>query len=124
MRFANDLCVVGGAGHVGLPFALVFTEAGLRAAIYDKNKSALEQISAGAVPFMEQGADPLLKKALAENRLALSDTPRIVGESRVVVITIGTPVDEFFNPVFKEILSEVPGLYRRCVQERIRDSPA
>jgi hypothetical protein len=30
MDFQNDLCVVGEAGHVGLPFALVFPEAGLR----------------------------------------------------------------------------------------------
>jgi UDP-N-acetyl-D-mannosaminuronic acid dehydrogenase len=109
MRFSNDLCVVGGAGHVGLPFALAFTEAGLRAAIYDKNRNALEKIASGTVPFMEQGAEPLLKKALADQRLALSDTPKIVGESRVVVITIGTPVDEFFNPVFKDI--------RNCLAE-------
>ncbi len=103
MQFSNDLCVVGGAGHVGLPFTLAFAEAGLRVAIYDKNKTALDRISSGAVPFMEQGAEALLKKALAENRLALSDSPRIIGESRVIVITIGTPVDEFFNPVFKDI---------------------
>jgi UDP-N-acetyl-D-mannosaminuronic acid dehydrogenase len=109
MQFANDLCVVGGAGHVGLPFALVFAEAGLRTAIYDKNKTALDRIAAGAIPFMEQGAEPLLRKALADNRLALSDAPAIVGESRVVVITIGTPVDEFFNPVFKDI--------RNCLAE-------
>jgi UDP-N-acetyl-D-mannosaminuronic acid dehydrogenase len=109
MPFAYDLCVVGGAGHVGLPFALAFAEAGLRAAIYDKNKSALERISSGVVPFMEQGAEPLLRKALAENRLAMSDAPTIVGESRVVIITIGTPVDEFFNPVFKDI--------RNCLAE-------
>jgi UDP-N-acetyl-D-mannosaminuronic acid dehydrogenase len=103
MSFVNDLCVVGGAGHVGLPFTLVFAEAGLRTAIFDKNKTALDRIAAGTVPFMEQGAEALLKKALAEKRLAMSDAPSIVGESRVVVITIGTPVDEFFNPVFKDI---------------------
>ncbi len=109
MDFKHDLCVVGGAGHVGLPFALVSAEAGLRAAIYDKNKSALDRIASGVVPFMEQGGEPLLQKALSENRLAFSDSPGITGESRIVVITIGTPVDEFFNPVFRDI--------RNCLAE-------
>ncbi len=103
MNFPNDLCVVGGAGHVGLPFALVFAEAGLRVAIYDKNKAALDRISQGVVPFMEQGGEALLKAALAEKRLTFSDSPGISGDSRAVVITIGTPVDEFFNPVFRDI---------------------
>jgi hypothetical protein len=52
--------VVGGAGRVGLPFTPAFTEAGLRAAIYYKNRAAPDKISAGAVPLMEQGAEPLL----------------------------------------------------------------
>jgi UDP-N-acetyl-D-mannosaminuronic acid dehydrogenase len=103
MAFSNDLCVVGGAGHVGLPFALAFTEAGLRVAIYDRNHAALEKISGGIVPFMEQGAEPLLRKALAEGRLKFSDAPAVVGDSRIIVVTIGTPVDEFFNPVFRDI---------------------
>jgi UDP-N-acetyl-D-mannosaminuronic acid dehydrogenase len=109
MGFSNDLCVVGGAGHVGLPFTLVFAEAGLKTAVYDKNKEALTRIAGGTVPFMEQGAEPLLKKALAENRLVLSDSPAVVGDSRVIVITIGTPIDEFLNPVFRDI--------RNCLAE-------
>jgi UDP-N-acetyl-D-mannosaminuronic acid dehydrogenase len=109
MTFSCDLCVVGGAGHVGLPFALVFAEAGLRVAIYDKNQHALDQISAGTLPFMEQGGESLLQKALAEKHLTLSNSPRVAGDSRCVVITIGTPVDEFFNPVFRD--------FRHCLAE-------
>jgi UDP-N-acetyl-D-mannosaminuronic acid dehydrogenase len=103
MPFVNDLCMAGGAGHVGLPYTLVFAEAGQRTAIHDKNNTGLDRIAAGTIPFMEQGAEALLKKALADKHLALSDSPAIVGKSRVVVITIGTPVDKFFNPVFKDI---------------------
>ena len=54
MQFANDLCVVGGAGHVGLPFALVFAEAGLRAAVYDKNKTAC--VPGGELLYCQRGA--------------------------------------------------------------------
>lgn len=103
-EFIYDLCVVGGAGHVGLPFSLVFANAGLKVAIYDINPEAIETISSGVVPFMENGAEPLLKEALRSGKLILSNEPGVVSMARVVVITIGTPVDEFLNPIFKEIL--------------------
>lgn len=100
-QYNYDLCVVGGAGHIGLPFALVFAKKGLRVAIYDINDRALQAIGKGTVPFMEEGAEPLLCEILQTGRLALSSNANIVSQSRNVVITIGTPVDEFLNPEFK-----------------------
>jgi UDP-N-acetyl-D-mannosaminuronic acid dehydrogenase len=98
-----DLCVVGGAGHVGLPFALVFAGKGLNVVIYDINQSALNTIGQGIVPFMEEGSEELLKKVLASGNLSLSSDPQVIKYSETVVITIGTPVDEFTNPVFSGI---------------------
>jgi UDP-N-acetyl-D-mannosaminuronic acid dehydrogenase len=46
-----DICIVGGAGHVGLPLALVFAAAGQRVTIYDLNAAALATIAAGTMPF-------------------------------------------------------------------------
>lgn len=100
-----DLCIIGGAGHVGLPFSLVFANAGKKVAIYDINSEMIQKISNGVVPFMESGAEELLSKALKNNNLVLSTDPLIIAKSKVVVITIGTPVDEFLNPVFKDIFS-------------------
>jgi UDP-N-acetyl-D-mannosaminuronic acid dehydrogenase len=98
-----DVCVVGGAGHIGLPFALVFAEKGLKVAIYDISQAALDVIGKGIVPFMEEGAEPLLKRALAAGKLSLSSNPEIVARAKNIVITIGTPVDEFLNPEYKMI---------------------
>ncbi len=98
-----DVCVVGGAGHIGLPFALVFAEKGLNVAIYDISQATLDMIGKGIVPFMEDGAEPLLKKALADQKLFLSTSPEIIAQSKNIVITIGTPVDEFLNPEYKMI---------------------
>ena len=99
-RFKYDLCVVGGAGHIGLPFALVFADQGLRVAIYDINQASLEQISRGRIPFMEKGAKSLLERALAKGNLMLSSAPDVVACSKTLVITVGTPIDEFLNPEF------------------------
>ena len=100
-----DLCVVGGGGHIGLPFSLVFADAGKKVVIYDINPEAIRMISQGIVPFMEKGAEPLLKKALETGNLVLSTDPQVVSRAKVVVITIGTPVDQFLNPVFKDIFN-------------------
>lgn len=98
-----DVCVVGGAGHVGLPFALAFAARGLTVAIYDINQAALDVLAQGRVPFMEKGASELLQRVLPAGRLQLSASPEIVADAKTIVITIGTPVDEFLNPEFKPI---------------------
>jgi UDP-N-acetyl-D-mannosaminuronic acid dehydrogenase len=61
----------------------------------------LDVIGGGKVPFMEEGADVLLADALQNGRLHLSSDPVVVGQAKNLVITIGTPVDEFLNPEFK-----------------------
>src|SRR5947199_10350495 len=33
-HFSQDVCVIGGGGHVGLPFALICADSGLRTVIY------------------------------------------------------------------------------------------
>lgn len=114
-----DVCVVGGAGHIGLPFALVFAEKGLNVAIYDISQTALDTIGKGIVPFMEDGAEPLLKKALASGKLSLSNNPEIVAKSKIVVVTIGTPVDEFLNPEFKMITSAFEELLPHFSDEQL-----
>lgn len=98
-----DVCVVGGAGHVGLPLSLLFASKGKRVLIYDINTSAFGRIRAGSMPFVEQGAEPLLKEALAADRLRLSGEARDLAGAGAVIITIGTPVNEFHSPTLKLI---------------------
>lgn len=99
----HDICIVGGAGHVGLPLGIAFANAGQRVLIYDLNRAAMDRIQSGSLPFMEFGAEPLLKDVLAKGLLSFSDRPESVGTAKIVVLTIGTPVDEFLNPSLKLI---------------------
>lgn len=98
-----DVCVVGGAGHVGLPLSILFASRGQRVLIYDTNCRALETIRGGKMPFMESGAQPLLAKALCEGSLELTSDVSSVAGARVLIVVIGTPVDEFLNPSLKGI---------------------
>jgi UDP-N-acetyl-D-mannosaminuronic acid dehydrogenase len=93
-----DVCVVGGAGRVGLPLALVLADSGLKTLILDINKPALKKIAEGTMPFREEGGEALLKKVHGTDRLTVSSEANNVGRAELVVLTIGTPVDEFQNP--------------------------
>jgi UDP-N-acetyl-D-mannosaminuronic acid dehydrogenase len=99
-----DLCVVGGAGHVGLPLSILFAVRGLRVIIYDVNARAMETIAAGKMPFLERGAEPLLREALDKGRLFFTTEAADVARASNIVIVIGTPVDEFFNPSLKPVM--------------------
>jgi len=94
-----DLTVVGGAGHVGVPLVLSFAAKGLTVNVNDLNGEALESLKSGRLPFIERDAEALLKKALAENRLFFTRAPHEISSRGPVIVTIGTPVDEFLNPI-------------------------
>ena len=105
-----DITVVGGAGHVGIPLVLAFAEAGLTVNVNDLNETALATLRSGKLPFIEHGAAPLLARALAGNKLLFTSSPGSIDRTGPVVITIGTPVDEFLNPVQKEVQNCVDSL--------------
>lgn len=99
-----DVCIVGGAGHVGLPLALAFAHARQQVLVYDTNEPAMAFIKGGALPFVEYDAEPLLKEALAEGRLHFSSNPGDLARARHVIVAIGTPVDEYLNPKLRALL--------------------
>jgi UDP-N-acetyl-D-mannosaminuronic acid dehydrogenase len=101
--FPYDVCVIGGAGHVGLPFALICADSGLRTVIYDVDREKVRQIRSGEMPFFEEGADEMLRRVLATGRLTVEDQPDLISQCRFLVMIIGTPVDEHLNPSFAAI---------------------
>jgi UDP-N-acetyl-D-mannosaminuronic acid dehydrogenase len=93
-----DLTIVGGAGHVGVPLVLSFAAKGLRVNVNDLNLDSLAALKSGRLPFIEHGAGELLTDALRNERLAFTSKPGDISGSGPVIVTIGTPVDEFLNP--------------------------
>lgn len=105
-----DMVVVGGAGHVGLPLAVTFADKGLDVVVYDIDSTALDTIARGKLPALECDAEPLLKKVLASRQLTVSPDPRSIRRADTVVITIGTPVDEFLNPIHRNVKDCIDGI--------------
>jgi UDP-N-acetyl-D-mannosaminuronic acid dehydrogenase len=98
-----DLAIVGGAGHIGLPMALVMADSGLNVHIVDLDVNAITTIKRGQMPFTEQGAQPILERMLSAGRLSFSAEATGLANAAAVILTIGTPVDEFLNPEMKAI---------------------
>ena len=109
-EYSNDICIVGGAGRVGLPLALTFAGEGFRVVVCDINEASLRMIRDGQMPFAEKGAGDLLARAIAEGRLGVSSDPASVADAATVIVTIGTPADELAKPIlstFKSLADEL-----------------
>jgi UDP-N-acetyl-D-mannosaminuronic acid dehydrogenase len=100
--FAYDVCVIGGAGHVGLPLSIAFADKGLKTLIQDINGEALRPIEEGRMPFMDRGADEVLKRVIHKTLFATVD-PAAAGMARFVIVVIGTPVDPHLNPELRTL---------------------
>ena len=99
----NNVCIIGGCGHVGIPLGLAFASKGKNVTLVDVNPKAVEAISAGRLPFKEEGAEVLLKSHVGKNLHATSDVS-VVKKQDVVVFVTGTPVDEHLNPKIHDVV--------------------
>jgi len=106
-----DICVVGGAGHVGAPLSLVLASKGFRTLIYDVNPAALEVLQSGCVPFIEDGGEEMLREVLPTGRLGFTSDPNLIRNVPNLILTIGTPIDEFHNPVRSVVTECVRALF-------------
>lgn len=107
MAKSYDICIVGGCGHVGLPLGMAFADQGQNVALYDINEPVIEKVNKGVVPFKENGAEEVLGRVIKNKKLLATNDPKVVADSKVVVLVIGTPVDEHLNPKVSEIIRAV-----------------
>lgn len=94
----QSIAIVGGCGHVGLPLGMVFANKGFDVRLLDISADAVATVNGGTMPFAEDGADELLPKTLATGRLTATTDIATLESAQIVIITIGTPVDEYLDP--------------------------
>jgi UDP-N-acetyl-D-mannosaminuronic acid dehydrogenase len=98
MKFENDVVVVGGCGHVGLPLAIVLASKNLKVVAFDTNTQVVATVNSGKMPFDEPGAPEVLTEVLRTKLFSASSDKKLVSTAEHVVVVIGTPVDEHLNP--------------------------
>ncbi len=94
----KTIAIIGGCGHVGLPLGMVFAEKGFRVHLVDISEKAVAMVNSGTMPFEEEGADVLLSQVIQSGALSATTDFGVLDQVENVIITIGTPVDEYLDP--------------------------
>ena len=101
-RRKNEIIAVVGLGRVGLPLALFLASKGHHVYGIDVDQEKVNIVSRGQMPFMEDGAQDLLKKHINKSLFSTTDFAA-VAKSKIIILTLGTPVDENMNPSLVQI---------------------
>ncbi|MDA8872017.1 nucleotide sugar dehydrogenase [Candidatus Thioglobus sp.] len=108
--FKHDVVIIGGLGHIGLPLGIVFASKGLKVCLNDINNDVAKIVNKGEMPYVEYGAEPILKEVLANGKLVISLNPNCISDAKYVIIAIGTPVDEYLNPKTRQFLEFIKNI--------------
>lgn len=115
----DKIVIVGGGGHVGLPLGLVLADVGYEVTAYDTSRETVEKINSGVVPFTEGGAVKLLAEMLNMKRFIASTDPTCLKDADVIIVVIGTPVDEHLSPNPNSVVSSVEELFPYLNKEQL-----
>ncbi len=102
-----------GSGHVGLVTAAVFADLGNRVICHDSDHQKIVKLQKGIIPIYEPGLKELVKKNLKAKRLIFTHSlPKVVNNSLIIFICVGTPPREDGSAD----LSSVENVVRRITQ--------
>jgi UDP-N-acetyl-D-mannosaminuronic acid dehydrogenase len=104
------IVVVGGCGHVGLPLAMAFADQGCEVISYDLNPAAVSLVNDGKMPFLEPDSEAVMKRIRDAKTFSASTDPTVISQAEVLIVVIGTPVDEHLNPDAEAVPAAVAAL--------------
>lgn len=96
----NQKIAIFGVGRVGLPLALVLADKGFQVTGIDVDPYRISLLKHKIMPFLEEGAQPLLEKHSGKNFQIFSDKHlgRVLSENQIIILTLGTPIDDTYSP--------------------------
>src|ERR1700691_151644 len=110
MKTLQRINIVGGCGHVGLPLGIVLaSKAGLQVDLLDIDAAKVELVNSGVMPFMERGADELLREVAGKSLRATLD-PGCINQADAVITVVWTPVDRHLNPTVGDVYRSIDAL--------------
>ncbi len=106
MKEIRKVSIIGGCGHVGIPLGLALADRGFTVTLLDVNEKAVSLLKEGKLPFIEEGAEVLLRKYINKTLFVTMD-PSCLKEQHCVIFVTGTPVDEHLNAKVHAVLDVV-----------------
>tara|TARA_Y100000034_G_scaffold68626_1_gene82832 strand:+ start:539 stop:1720 length:1182 start_codon:yes stop_codon:yes gene_type:complete len=101
----NNICIIGGVGHVGAPLGLVLSSKGYNVVLIDKDKKNIKSLNNGIMPFLEEGSTKLLKKMIIKKKIYATQNLSEVKKSKYIIICVGTPINSQLNPNLKNFVN-------------------
>lgn len=97
--FNKKISIIGGLGHVGLPLAFTLALKKFTVNCIDTDLDKVNKIKKSIIPFKEKGLSKLIKNQ-KKYKINFTDDYNLIKSSDIIFITLGTPIDEYFNPDF------------------------
>jgi len=114
----NKIISIIGIGRVGLPLSLTFAEFGFKVYGIDIDEKLIEKLKNKEMPFIEKGAKILLQKHVDKNFFPTTDNSYL-SKSDIIIITLGTPVDNHLNPDYSQLDSVLPLLVKHIKKNQL-----
>lgn len=111
----EEVAIIGGCGHVGLPFGIVLANVGYVVKAIDLDLEKIEKVNRGEMPFIEFESEIPLKKAIQNQKFIATADTNLITNAETVVVIVGTPIDEYLNPKPMEILRTLENLKSKFV---------
>jgi len=102
--FKNNISIIGGTGHVGLPLGLAFSKRKFKVELIDINKKNIDRVNRGILPFIEKKGKNLLKQSLKKKNIIATNDLSSLRSSKFIIICIGTPIKKNLKPEIKNFL--------------------
>ena len=115
----KQIAIVGGVGHVGLPFGVVLANKGFKVIAYDISTANVDLVNSGQFPFIESSGDVLLKNALENKTFEASSDPKSLLNSEIIILVIGTPVDEHLSPDPSAVIDHIKNILDFIVNAKL-----
>ncbi|MFZ5652190.1 MAG: nucleotide sugar dehydrogenase [Bacillota bacterium] len=100
MISASERCKIAvvGLGYVGLSIASVLARRGARVFGIDRREDVVAKINAGICPIREPFMDDLVRRVVDFEKLSAHTDPSVAGEAGVIMLCVGTPLDQNYRP--------------------------
>lgn len=100
-----NIAIVG-TGYVGLVTGTCFADAGISVTCVDIDVAKIENLKKGISPIYEPGLDAMIERNVEKGRLHFTTKlSKIVNDTEVVFIAVGTPPDEDGSADLKHVIS-------------------
>jgi UDP-N-acetyl-D-mannosaminuronic acid dehydrogenase len=109
MSSDRSLSVIG-LGRVGLPLALSFADRGVRVLGVDHDRSVLDSLRAGRMPWGEAGTQELLDRVRQTGQLELAERAADAAQTDDIVLTLGTPSFSHLESDLRQVRAAVDAL--------------